>query len=68
MLGALHSRPAGCVQREAEEHEAEHAGHGLGRLRLRGHTAAERLATGNNRQPGRGAGRGCNSLPNGSLR
>ena len=43
-------RLAGGVQREAEEHQAAHAGQRRRRLRLRGHPAAERLAAGEQRQ------------------
>ena len=38
------------MQRKSEERQAAHAGQGGGRLRLRGHAAAERLAAGEQRK------------------
>jgi hypothetical protein len=51
MLGATDRRLAGRVERKAEEGESPHARHRGGRLRLRAHPAAERLAAGDERHP-----------------
>ena len=56
VIAALVARPAGRVQREAEEDEAGDAGQRRLGLRLRRHPAAERLAAGEQRQARPGAG------------
>jgi hypothetical protein len=59
--GAFGPGLARRVQREADEHEPRDARQRLGRLRLRGHSSAERPPAGEQRQPGqllRGRGDG----------
>src|SRR6266571_7554951 len=53
MLRAGRSRPPRRMEWEPEEHEAAHAGHRLGGLRLRRHSPAERFPAGEDRQTGR---------------
>ena len=53
MLAALLRRLAGGVQRKSEEGEAADVGQRRHGLRLRGHPAAERLAAGDQRHPGK---------------
>src|SRR6266513_342741 len=67
MLGARGARPAGRVQREAEKNETADAWERLVTLCLRGHSSAERLSAGDERQPGRGMRRCGNGLAHGSL-